>query len=236
MRMLPVIEYFWAPKQKVGTFKKLEFITVITLLNYSIFILAELRQDIRRLNHLEHIDLNVSGSGINALRSLTRLELENVKITELSLIHSFHFEHLRSINLSLCKSICDSGFRYLAVNNPSIENFVAKQTSITDETFLTIANACKRLVKLDVEGCQGITNSSVSQLPDHCSLLKYLDLSFCKKVKTMTLQKIQSEMRLKAVGMRGLAIAELLDSSDDSDNEPKTSPPRPPPLPNSAQK
>ena len=188
------------------------------------------------------MDLNVSGSGtgINELRSLTRLELENAKITELSLIHSFNFEHLRSINLSLCKSICDSGFRYLAVNNPSIENFVAKQTSITDETFLTIANACKRLVKLDVEGCQGITNSSVSQLPDqHCSLLKYLDLSFCKKVKTMTLQKIQKEMRLKAVGMRGLAIAELLDSSDDSDNEKMMTvsvPPPPPPLPNSAQK
>merc|ERR1719510_2384092 len=197
---------------------------------------AELRQDIRRLNHLEHMDLNVSdGSGINGLRSLTRLELENVKITEISL-SMFDFEHLRSINLSLCKSICDSGFRYLAVKNPSIENFVAKQTSITDETVLTITKNCKRLVKLDVEGCQGITNTSVSELPDHCSLLKYLDLSFCKKVKTMTLQKIQSEMRLKAVGMRGLAIAELLDSSDDSDNEPKTSPPRPPPLPNSAQK
>ena len=184
------------------------------------------------------MDLNVSdGSGINGLRSLTRLELENVKITEISL-SMFDFEHLRSINLSLCKSICDSGFRYLAVKNPSIENFVAKQTSITDETVLTITKNCKRLVKLDVEGCQGITNSSVSQLPDHCSLLKYLDVSFCKKVKTMTLQKIQKEMRLKAVGMRGLAIAELLDSSDDSDNEKpmSVSVPLPPPLPNSAQK
>ena len=111
------------------------------------------------------MDLNVSdGSGINGLRSLTRLELENVKITEISL-SMFDFEHLRSINLSLCKSICDSGFRYLAVKNPSIENFVAKQTSITDETVLTITKNCKRLVKLDVEGCQGITNSSVSQLP-----------------------------------------------------------------------
>ena len=183
------------------------------------------------------MDLNVSdGSGINGLRSLTRLELENVKITEISL-SMFDFEHLRSINLSLCKSICDSGFRYLAVKNPSIENFVAKQTSITDETVLTITKNCKRLVKLDVEGCQGITNTSVSQLPDHCSLLKYLDVSFCKKVKTMTLQKIQKEMRLKAVGMRGLAIAELLDSSDDdtdTDKQPMmtvTVPP-PPPLPN----
>ena len=53
----------------------------------------------------------------------------------------------------------------------------------------------------------------------------------------MTLQKIQKEMRLKAVGMRGLAIAELLDSSDDdtdTDKQPMmtvTVPP-PPPLPN----
>ena len=194
---------------------------------------AELRQDIRRIHQVSvySADDETLVGGINSLKSLVRLELENLRISEISLMRAFKFDHLRCINLSLCKSISEIGFRHLATQNPYIEVFIAKQCNLSGETISHIAENCKRLRKLDIEGCHDVTNDSIKSLPNYCQSLRHLDVSFCKRVRTATLSEVQSQMRLKTIGSRGLAIAELLAEDSDEENELNNEPPLPPPPP-----
>lgn len=190
---------------------------------------AELREDIRRHEYISTcLSLNDS-PGFRRLKNLVHLEVQNVRITELTLIHAFVFDDLRLINLSLCKSVGDEGFQHLADNNPHLEQFIAKQCNITGKTLSQLVEKCKRLKVLDVEGCQDITNDSIEVLAHACPNLKHVDVSFCKKVKTATIERLMKSANLKTIGMRGLAIFEMLQESDDEDAGNK-SPPRPPPF------
>ena len=69
-----------------------------------------------------------------------RLKVQNVPITELSLMYAFKFEDMRYIDLSLCKSIGEEGYQYLADQNPRIETLIAKQCKLTDNCLLHIVN------------------------------------------------------------------------------------------------
>ena len=166
------------------------------------------------------------------LRKIKRIELENVRITDVTLKLAFQFDDLRHVNLSLCKSIGDEGFRYLADQNPHIEVLIAKQCNLRGETVLHIAEKCPRLRRLDVEACLSITDDSIQKLPRFCrqeANLQFIDLSFCRKVRTATIENVLYEIpSLRHVGMRGLALAELLD--DESENTTFPSPPKPPPF------
>ena len=197
---------------------------------------AELRSEIKRIEYLTKNAADaggeptlVIGSGLQRLR---KLSLEKVRVTETSLKLAFNFEDLRYIDLSLCKGIADSGFKVLADHNPHIETMIAKQCNITGQTLLHLVKKCARLVTLDVEACLQITDEAVQRLPQYCNNLRFIDLSFCKKVRTSTIENILMKkiLSLKSVGMRGLALAELLDESDTEDDTNKKQPPMPPPF------
>ena len=198
---------------------------------------AELRSEIKRIEYWTKnvadagFSTHVMGSGLQRLR---KLSLENVRVTEISLKLALNFEDLRYINLSLCKSIADDGFKVLADHNPHIETLIAKQCNITGATLLHLVKNCARLTTLDVEACLQITDEAVQRLPQFCANLRFIDLSFCKKVRTSTIENILMKQipSLKSVGMRGLALAELLDESDTEDSDPtnKSQPPMPPPF------
>ena len=116
----------------------------------------------------------------------------------------------------------------------SHETLIAKQCNITGATLLHLVKNCARLTTLDVEACLQITDEAVQRLPQFCANLRFIDLSFCKKVRTSTIENILMKQipSLKSVGMRGLALAELLDESDTEDSDPtnKSQPPMPPPF------
>ena len=194
---------------------------------------AELRSEIKRIEYLTKSADISHPSVVSGLQKLRKLSLENVRLTEMSLKLSFNFEDLRYINLSLCKSIADSGFKALADQNPRLETLIAKQCNITGETLLHLVKKCARLTTLDVEACLQICDESVRKLPQFCANLRFIDLSFCKKVRTSTIENVLMKeiSALRSVGMRGLALAELLDESDsDDDHAIDTKPPMPPPF------
>ena len=204
---------------------------------------AELLCEIKRIQYINSASSTGKLCQMNGLRHLRRIAMENVRITEATLKYAFKFDDLRHVNLSLCKSIADEGFRYLADQNPHLETLIAKQCNLSGETVLYIAEKCPRLKKLDVEACLSITNESMRKLPSVLGKrgapnLQFIDLSFCSEVRTATIEKILMKEipSLRHVGMRGLALAELLDESDSSDdgNEnkiPVASMPTPPPPP-----
>ena len=190
---------------------------------------AELIEEIKRMEYMNKTALTSAPMTSFGLKKLKRLEIDRVRITELSL-NTFRFDDLRLINVSLCKSISDKGFKILSENNPHLETFIAKQCQISGPTLLHLAKNCSRLTTIDVEACLHICDGSVQDLPKFSTNLRFIDLSFCKNVKTATIENILMKKipSLKSVGMRGLALAELL---DDSDSETDIlQPPMPPPL------
>ena len=118
---------------------------------------ARLLSDIKRKELVSNVNpsSNSSMMGINRLKKLKRLNLQNVPITELSLMYAFKFEDLRYINLSLCKTIGEQGYQYLADQCPRVETLIAKQCKITDNCLLHIVKGLHRLKTLDIEACQG---------------------------------------------------------------------------------
>ena len=199
---------------------------------------ANLRNDIKRKEQVSNVASTSCKTGINRLKRLTRLNLQNVPITELSLMYAFKFENLRYIDLSLCKSIGPEGFQHLAKQNPRIEKLIAKQCKLNDNSLLHIVKNLHRLHTLDIEACQDITDKGIQMMPEFSQQLRNVDLSFCHGIRVATVERVlfQQMPQLKTVGMRGLAILEAIaDDELSRDNfEINTIlrvPPPPPPPP-----
>ena len=196
---------------------------------------AELLSEIKRIQYINSASASATLSPVIGLRKIKRLEMVNVRITDVTLKLAFQFDSLRYVNLSLCKFIGDEGFRHLADQNPHIEELIAKQCNLSGETVLHIAEKCPRLRRLDLEACLSITDDSMQKLPRFCrkgSNLQFIDLSFCRKVRTATIENVlMAEIpSLRHVGMRGLALAELLDDDESEKNTAIPSVPLPPPF------
>ena len=208
---------------------------------------AKLLNDIKRKELMSNVVPSSSDSttmGLNRLKRLKRLKVQNVPITELSLMYAFKFEDMRYIDLSLCKSIGEEGYQYLADQNPRIETLIAKQCKLTDNCLLNIVKSLHRLNTLDVEACQGITDKGIQKLPQYCQQLRTLDLSFCHGIRVDTVERVLLHQMpwLKAIGMRGLAIIEAIKDEEMSKEDyeintmlrlPAQPPPPPPPPPSS---
>lgn len=194
----------------------------------------ELWRDIKIRDSVAQVPLDSAAIvGIGQLSKLKHLELENIRLTEMAIIYAFKFDDLRLINLNNCKLIRDEGFRHLAAQNSHLEAFSCKQCNISGDSLVHLVKNCPRLVAMDLESCLNINTQDVMQLSKHCQNLRWIDLSFCrgvslKAVENELLGKISS---LRAIGTRGLALAEALRDYESSDEDIKQSPPHPPPPP-----
>ena len=192
---------------------------------------AELLEDIKLTESSSKAmkKAQVSLQGIGKLRKLHRLELENVKLTEVSLKFAFKFDDLRIINLNFCKYVRDDGFKHLVDNNPFLEVLTTKQTEISGPTVAHLVRKCARLIRLDFEGCQMLTNEAVKSFPKYCNNMRALDVSFCRKVRIETIEDdlVKKMPNLQFVGVRGLALAEALEDFEDG-NKKGPAPPPPP--------
>ena len=67
----------------------------------------------------------------------------------------------------------------------------------------------------DVEGCTSLTSESVLALAQYCRNLRYLNVSFCLKIKVFAVEQIQRSISsLHKVELRGLYIGECLDEEN----------------------
>ena len=165
---------------------------------------------------------------IDNVKGLRRIRLSMARITNLTFKNSFiSLQQLLSIDLSFCDRITAEGFELLGHNNPSLEEVVARQSSLCDSGLLNLIRCTPRLKHLDIEGCKGVTSLSVMQLPSHTVDLRRINLSFCMKVTSHAVDYIRSRLtRLRYCECRGLSIAELLEEEAEYNSVPI-----PPPLP-----
>ena len=157
---------------------------------------------------------NQNPQGIDQLKFLKTLELNKVKLSEVSIQYSFgNFEDLRKIDLTLCTAIPASAFALLTRQNGHLEEILAKQTAIDDRCLLEMVKNCRRLRVLDVEGCKLVTDLSVRELPRMAEHLRVLNISFCKvKIESCDYIRLKMPM-LRQLGTRGLELLQMLDEN-----------------------
>ena len=168
---------------------------------------------------------------IDNIRGLRQIRLSAARITNLTFKNSFNsLQQLLSIDISFCDLVTAEGFGLLGQNNPSLEEVVARQSSLCDSGLLNMVRVTRRLKLLDIEGCKGVSSLSVMELPSHTTELRRLNLSFCMKVKAHAVDFVRARLKkLRFCECRGLSIAELLD--DDDEDEYSRVPAAPPPPP-----
>ncbi len=153
---------------------------------------------------------------IDSLPRLRSLDVGSVaRLTNLSLLTSFRFADLRSVDLSGCRSLTDAGFSALARCNPRLESVRAKQCELLGDLGLAaLLWGARRLRELDLEGCRGVTSEGVMAMISAgcCRELRSLDVSFCPRVGTAAVEALRARMpRLRRIACRGLHISECLE-------------------------
>ena len=179
-------------------------------------------------NETSEETLYASAEKIDNVKGLRTIRLSMARVTNLTFKNSFKsLQQLLKIDLSFCDLIGAEGFELLGHNNPSLEEVVARQSSLCDSGLLNLIRGTPRLKHLDIEGCKAVTSLSLQQLPSHTTDLRFINISFCMKVTSHAVDYIRSKLtRLRYCECRGLSIAELLEDEAEYNRVPA-----PPPLP-----
>jgi hypothetical protein len=176
-----------------------------------------------RLNGNVNIGLRSTDSNIGDLKSLTTLRISGNLVSDSTIIESFHFYDLKTIDVSECQNITSAGFIALAYQNNHIENLTAKSCSGLDDIgLISIACCLKRLVHLDIESSHHVTSTAltitsgcdkfVGLQPNGwwhpnpnglagCKFLRYLNVSRCPEIHTVAidilLDKLGSALKVQ---------------------------------------
>ncbi|GMH88698.1 hypothetical protein TrVE_jg986 [Triparma verrucosa] len=93
---------------------------------------------------------------------------------------------LRSVNLKECKQVSDVGILAVSQGCTGLEELDLSrselQFKITDVSLLALSERSEILNKLNLNGCEMVTDAGLSWLAKGCSGLKWLDLMNCSKV------------------------------------------------------
>ena len=101
-------------------------------------------------------------------------------MTDEALMHvSMGLKQLKSINLSFCLSISDSGLKYLAKMPSLCELNLRSCDNISDVGMAYLAEGGSRITSLDVSFCDRIDDSAVVHVAQGLVHLKQLSLSAC---------------------------------------------------------
>lgn len=92
---------------------------------------------------------------------------------------SMGLKHLKSINLSFCLSISDSGLKYLAKMPSLCELNLRSCDNISDVGMAYLAEGGSRITSLDVSFCDRIDDQAVVHVAQGLVHLKQLSLSAC---------------------------------------------------------
>nr|SVE74716.1 EOG090X05GA [Daphnia carinata] len=121
------------------------------------------------------------GSDAEGNLALEHLGLQDCqKLTDDALMHvSTGLKQLKSINLSFCLSISDSGLKYLAKMPSLCELNLRSCDNISDVGMAYLAEGGSRITSLDVSFCDRIDDQAVVHVAHGLVHLKQLSLSAC---------------------------------------------------------
>ncbi|XP_058766043.1 uncharacterized protein LOC131639578 [Vicia villosa] len=144
--------------------------------------------------------------------------LDNHHITDLSLL----LPHLVSINLSQCFKLTESALFAIISNCHSIEEIImeeidfgnfdsfknfqvssqlkslclADNSSINDESIITVASIFPNLQLLDLNGCDDISEKGICHVLSRCCKIRYLNLSDCCEIRLLEMNFVVPQLEV----------------------------------------
>lgn len=101
-------------------------------------------------------------------------------------------KNIESLSLDGCVHITDPSVKIIASECKEIRYFNLKETSVTDEGVIALAETGHQLVRVSLNGCEKVTGESIRTLLESCKNLEVLDIRGTA-VTSAELQKLQSD-------------------------------------------
>lgn len=113
-------------------------------------------------------------------------------------IHTFHlhrllrrFQHLKSLSLSNCSELSDSGLTRLLSYGSNLQKLnLDCCLKVTDYGLSLVASGCPSLMSISLYRCPGITDKGLDTLASACLSMKYVNLSYCSQISDNGLKAI----------------------------------------------
>ncbi|KAJ4718575.1 putative F-box/LRR-repeat protein [Melia azedarach] len=86
---------------------------------------------------------------------------------------------LKHLEINACRQVYDLG---IAFELPKLEVLRALGSGFNDDSLLTVANTCCRILHLDLENCLNVTTNGVREVVENCRTLREINLRWCDGV------------------------------------------------------
>ncbi|XP_078000622.1 protein AMN1 homolog [Glandiceps talaboti] len=113
------------------------------------------------------------------------LDLSECDMTDDGLLVVSLCKQLRKVDLNAAKqnrtSISTAGVQYIARGCPILHTvYLRRCLNVTDEAIITLAECCRQLMRLNIGGCNQITDLSLAALGRHSRMLRSINFSRTK--------------------------------------------------------
>jgi len=154
------------------------------------------------------------GVNISNLSKLESLDLSSCNdISDLSIIHTFYFPHLRHLSLSMCTHVTDASAEFISLNCRSIERLNLSYTPVTDNGIKLISKRLKILRALLLTNCMAITDSAIGYLEAFAFQLNELDVSLCPGITMEQINHFQRSVpTVHSIKSRFISSGTFLDT------------------------
>lgn len=165
--------------------------------------IAHLRRILTKANEINLTKLKqVTGEGFKSVvsRSVRSVSLKrSAAVTDagvISLIQNCY--NIQKLNLCELYKLTDAAFVSIAevLNTNLIELEVSDMNLVTAKSTLALAQHCRNLSVMSFESCVRLDGSGFEQLAENCDLSS-VDLGFCYKISSQSLEVVVSILRAK---------------------------------------
>ena len=126
---------------------------------------------------------------------INRLCLSNMNITDecLTIIQSCNPISLKTLHLSLCKTITDKGILKIALICSLEDLNISHLCKITDQSIRVIASRLYRIKSLNITGCNQLTDQSIESLKV-CRQLSLLECTQCGLIHDKAIENLRNHL------------------------------------------
>lgn len=116
-----------------------------------------------------------------------------------------HCRNIRSINITKCNHLNETGLKLLIKNNPNLLQVNLSFIKIINALLLTVVIHCKKLKYINLCGCVELDTGGLEILIYHQNNIQYLDLTNCSLLSEKCIIKAAVKFfKMKSILLSGI--------------------------------